>query len=78
MTKPVIGPPLTARRKTKQLEWARQYFKTDFQTVLFTDECRATLDGPDGRSREWLVRGSPQPCRLRRQQGVGGGARWSF
>ena len=67
MTKPVIRPPLTARHKTKRLEWAQRYFKTDFQTVLFTDECRATLDGPDGRSRGWLLKDSSQPCRLRRK-----------
>ena len=45
--------------------------KTDFQTVLFTDECRTTLDGPDGWSRGWLARGAQKPIRLRRQQGGG-------
>lgn len=29
--------------------------KTNSETVLFTDECRATLDGPHGRSGGWLV-----------------------
>ena len=46
--KPNIHPPLTSRPKTKRVEWARHYMKVDFQTVLFSDECRATLDGPDG------------------------------
>ena len=76
MTKPAIRPPLTTRHKTKRLEWARKYIKTDFQSVLFTDECRATLDGPDGWSRGWLERGWDTPIRLRRQQGGGGIMFW--
>ncbi|CAI9607530.1 unnamed protein product [Staurois parvus] len=31
------------------------------------DECRATLDGPDGWSSGWLVDVHPVPTRLRRQ-----------
>ena len=41
-------PSLTTRHKTKRVEWAKQCMKVDFQTVLFTNECRATLDKPDG------------------------------
>lgn len=61
----------------KQLEWAKKYMKTNFQTVLFTDECRATLDGPDGWSSGWLVDGHHVPIRLRRQQGGGGVMFWA-
>ena len=45
VTKPIKQPQLSKRHKTKRLEWARRYMKTDFQNsnVLFTDECRATL-----------------------------------
>ena len=51
--------------------------KIDFETVLFTDECRATLDGPDGWCRGWLVNGTDKPSRARRQQGGGGVMFWA-
>ena len=40
--------------------------------VLFTGECSATLDGPDGWSRRWLAYSAQKPTRLRRQQNGGG------
>ena len=48
-----------------------------FRRVTFTDECRATLDGPDGFCREWLHTETEIPCRLRRQQGDGGVMFWA-
>ena len=66
--KPSIHLPLTARHRNRRLEWAKKYAKTDFQTVLSIDECRATLDGPDGWCRGWLVKGWSKPSRVRRQQ----------
>ena len=69
--KPSIRPPLNNAHKQKRLKWAQEYMKTNFQTVLFTDECRATLDGPDGWASGWLVDGHHVPTRLRRQQGGG-------
>ncbi|CAI9583058.1 unnamed protein product [Staurois parvus] len=75
--KPFIRPPLTNAHKQKQLHWAEKYTKTNFQTVLFTDECRATLDGPDGWSSGWLVDGHSVPTRLRRQQSGGGVMFWA-
>ena len=67
VVKPNIHPPLTTRYKTKRVEWARQHMKVSFQTVLFMIECRATLDGPDGWCRGWLVNGTTKPSRARRQ-----------
>ena len=69
--KPTIRPPLSNAHKQKGLQWAQKHMKTNFQTVLFTDECRATLDGPDGWSSGWLVDGHHVPTRLRHQQGGG-------
>ena len=71
-----IHPPLTSRHKTKRVEWARHYMNVNFLTVLFTDECRATLDGPDGWSRGWLVNGITRPSR-RWQQGGGSVMFWA-
>ena len=64
-----IHTPLTTRHRNQRLEWAKEYVKTDFETVLFTDERRATLDGPDGWCRSWLVSACSKPSRVRRQQG---------
>ena len=57
--------------------WAEKYMKTDFQQVLFTDEARATLDGPDGWAKAWSPTGAPIPHRVRRQQGGGGVMFWA-
>ena len=46
--------------------------KQDLDKIMFTDECRATLDGPDGFSRGWVLNKLDIPVRLRRQQGGGG------
>lgn len=70
-------PPLKKIHKEKRVQWAKSYMKTDFQQVVFTDECRATLDGPDGWSRGWLANGALTPKRLRRQQGGGGIMFWA-
>ncbi len=75
--KPTIRPPLTNAHKQKRWQWAHPYMKTNFQTVLFTDECRVTLDGPDGWRSGWLVDGHHVPTRLRRQQGGGGVMFWA-
>lgn len=51
--------------------------KTDFQTVIWTDEARATLDGPDGWRRGWLLKKASPRLRYRRQQGGGGVMIWA-
>ena len=56
----------------KRMTWAKENLKTNFSKVLFTDECRATLDGPDGFSRVWMMNNTPVPIQLKRKQGEGG------
>ena len=51
--------------------------KLYFRRVIFTDECRATLDGPDGFCRGWLHTTAEIPRRLCRQQGGGGVMFWA-
>ena len=46
--------------------------KLDFSNVVFTDESRVTLDGPDGWRRGWVINENRPPGIIRRQQGVGG------
>ena len=54
--KPAIKkPPLTMNHKERRVEFAVNYIKQEFDKVMFTDECRATLDGPDEFSRGWVL-----------------------
>ena len=66
--------------RSKRVAWAKQDVQLDsmfyVQRVLFTDECRATLDGPDGFCRGSLLTATEIPRRLRRQQGGGGVLFW--
>ena len=69
-------PALTPRHKRLRMEWSKKYMKTDMKLVLFTDESRASLDGPDGWAKGWVVNGDNCPKRMRRQQGGGGVMIW--
>jgi hypothetical protein len=73
----IARPPLSSQHKVRRMAWAELYLKQDFSNVIFTDECRATLDGPDGFSRGWILDGLDIPPRLRRQQGGGGVMFWA-
>ena len=68
MKSAIKNPSLTLNHKKGELH-LQLYMKKDFIKVMFTDECRATLDGPDGFSRGWVLNKLDIPVRLRRQQG---------
>ena len=51
--------------------------KTNFENVLFTDESRATLDGPDGWMIAWLLNGATPQSKIRQQQGGRGVMIWA-
>ena len=60
-------PPLSKKHMCNKVSWEKSsYLKLDFSKALFTGECRAMLDGPDGWSREWLVQGQRASLRYRR------------
>ena len=77
LTKPEIKPPLSQINEIKRVNWGRKYMKLDFSNVIFTDECRATLDGPDGWRRGWVTDKRSVPGLMRRQQGGGGVMFWA-
>ena len=56
--------PLTMNHKEKRVEFAVKYMKQEFHKIMFTDERRATLDGPDGFSRGWVLNKLDIPVRL--------------
>jgi len=70
-------PPLSKENIKKRLIWAKENMKVDFTNVIFTEECRASLDGPDGFSRGWFRNGVQVPNRLRKHQGGGGVMFWA-
>ena len=72
VTKPTIKPPLKQRHKLARLNWAKSGMKTNFVNVLFTEESRATLDGPDGWMSGWLLNGTTPQSKITQQQGRGG------
>ena len=74
---PEKKPPLTQRHMRLRVEWARSYMKQDMKCVLFTDETRATLDGPDGWSKGWVGFEGKLHHRFQRHQGGGGVMLWA-
>ena len=70
-------PILSKKNKAARVEWANKYLKCDFKDVIFTDECGATLDRPDGFGMGWLADGAVRPFRSRSQQGGGGVMFWA-
>jgi len=75
--RPVTKPRLTKIHIQIRMKWAKENMKVDFSKVLFIDETRATLDGPDGWSKGWVVNGRDPHHRFRRQQGGGGIMIWA-
>ena len=51
----------------------------DFSSVIFTNKCHATVDGPDEWIKCWISsnHSPPPPVRVRHYQGRGGVIFWS-
>ncbi|KAA8490539.1 Transposable element Tc3 transposase [Porphyridium purpureum] len=67
-------PPLTLNRKLKRLAWARhhQLEQTNWAAIVFTDEKKFNLDGPDGFHKTWVERTADVPNVWSRHSGGGG------
>ena len=74
---PLKIPRLTSKHKILRTEWANKYLKIDMSNVLFTDEARVTLEGPDGWTSGWMQSGYGRHQRFRRQQQGGGVMIWA-
>lgn len=73
------APPLTVLHKSNRLKFARshvQWTQTKWNSVLFSDEKRFCLDGPDGWNYYWHCAGGEELVLSRRQRGGGGIMFW--
>ena len=64
--KRLVQSPINENQRKKRLDWAVENLKTKFSQVVFTDEARATLDGPDGWDKGWVGDGLEPQSRFRR------------
>jgi len=74
-----IAPPLTAQHIAKRLEWARErhaWTPGQWSQVIFSDEKKWNLDGPDGFSFYWHDLRKSERFLSRRQNGGGGVMVW--
>ena len=74
---PMKKPPLKKIHMENRLQWAENNVKMDFKNVVITDEYRATLDGPDGKSASWVLNGRSVGLQICRQQGGEGVMFWA-
>ncbi|KAA8495184.1 Transposable element Tc3 transposase [Porphyridium purpureum] len=71
-------PPLTLNRKLKRLAWARhhQLEQTNWAAIVFTDEKKFNLDGPDGFHKTWVERAADVLDIWSRHSSAGGCMVW--
>ena len=61
---------LTKKHRIKRVKWAKKYMKVKISKVIFTDECSATVDGPDGWSRGSILEGAKIQTRQKRPEAM--------
>ena len=76
--RPYKGIQLTGRHRTTHVNWARQHSgwaRRQWSRVVFTDESKFNLHGPDGRIRVWRRRGERlDPANSMKYDRYGGGS----
>ena len=77
--KMLTGPSLIVKHKEERLKWAKDYshWRTRWRRIVFSDEKKFNLDGPDGFAHYWHdLRKKPQYF-SKRQQGGGSVTIWA-
>lgn len=66
-------PELLPRHKLARLRFAEKhrFWREEWRTVIFTDEKKFNLDGPDGGHKYWRSKNDPKIVRKRRNFGGG-------
>lgn len=68
------GPSITPKNRKKRVKWALDWvWRTEefWKKILFSDEKKFRLDGPDGCRSQWVDKRAKKPCIPRRQCGGG-------
>ena len=68
-----VRPRLTADHIKKRLKWCRDHSKKlveDWTNVVFTDETRFVLDGPDGQEKYWADERLPKQIFFKKPRGL--------
>ncbi len=78
--KKLTRPQLTQEYKQSRLDWAQQRIadRTDWTNVIFSDEKKFNLDGPDGYSYYWHDLRKLQEERMSRVVGGGDVMIWAM
>jgi transposase len=78
--KRTAAPNLSKRHKEERKKWASEmamFDNEDWSKVIFSDEKKWNLDGPDGMRYQWVDTRHPIPTNLRRHSGGGGVMIWA-
>jgi len=72
-------PPLDSVRKAKRLQWAKEHmtWNLEWQKIVWSDEKKFNLDGPDGYSYYWHDLRKEKIFSTRRNMGGGGLMVWA-
>ena len=77
--KRTIAPKLSKRHQNARYEWAdkEEYKSADYwHNIVFSDEKKWNLDGPDGLKKHWCDSRSPTVASVRRHSGGGSVMIW--